>query len=98
MPNPDVLMVGAYPERDMAPLEISYTLRKLWLADDKDAFLERNARNVRAIATRDELGGLCPRQRFTRAASNRPARLKRARRWANSCATTSPLISPAVRC
>jgi lactate dehydrogenase-like 2-hydroxyacid dehydrogenase len=65
--SPDVLMIGAYPEWDMAPLESAYTLHKLWLAENKDAFLERNSANVRAIATRGELGAprvlidRCPR-------------------------------------
>jgi lactate dehydrogenase-like 2-hydroxyacid dehydrogenase len=53
-------MIGAYPEWDMAPMESAYTLHKLWLADDKDVFLERNSPNVRAIATRGELGAARP--------------------------------------
>jgi len=49
-------MVGAYPEWDMAPMESTYTLHKLWLAENKEALLERISTLVRAIATRGELG------------------------------------------
>ena len=56
MLRPTVLMIGAYPEWDMAPLERDYVLRKLWLAADKEAFLAEAAPEARAIATRGELG------------------------------------------
>lgn len=56
MSKPTVLMIGAYPEWDMAPLERDYDLRKLWLAADKEAFLAEAAPDARAIATRGELG------------------------------------------
>ena len=56
MSRPTVLMIGAYPEWDMAPLERDYDLRKLWLAADKEAFLVEAAPEARAIATRGELG------------------------------------------
>ena len=56
MSKPVVLMIGAYPEWDMAPMEEAYDLRKLWLAADKEAFLAEDGARVRAIATRGELG------------------------------------------
>ena len=56
MAKPVVLMVGAYPEWDMAPLEAAYDVRKLWLAADKEAFLAATTPQARAIATRGELG------------------------------------------
>ncbi len=56
MAKPVVLMIGAYPEWDMAPMEEAYDLRKLWLASDKEAFLAATTPDVRAIATRGELG------------------------------------------
>jgi len=56
MSKPTVLMVGAYPEWDMEPLERDYDLRKLWLAPDREAFLDEWAPRARAIATRGELG------------------------------------------
>ena len=56
MSKPTVLMIGAYPEWDMPSLEQAYDLRKLWLAADKEAFLAEAAPDVRAIATRGELG------------------------------------------
>lgn len=54
--RPAVLMCGAYPEWDLQPLERDYRLHKLWLADDRDALVDRCAPEVRAIATRGELG------------------------------------------
>jgi len=56
MAKPVVLMIGAYPDWDMAPLEEAYDLRKLWLASDREAFLAGAAPEARAIATRGELG------------------------------------------
>jgi D-3-phosphoglycerate dehydrogenase len=56
MSKPTVLMIGAYPEWDMEPLERDYDLRKLWLAPDREAFLADWAPQARAIATRGELG------------------------------------------
>ena len=56
MPKPVVLMVGAYPEWDIAPMEEVYDLSKLWLAADKDAFLAEVGARVRAIATNGGLG------------------------------------------
>jgi D-3-phosphoglycerate dehydrogenase len=62
-----VLMMSAYTEWDMAPMEEAYDVRKLWLASDKEAFLAATTPDVRAIATRGELGASaalidrCPR-------------------------------------
>ncbi len=56
MSKPTVLMIGAYPDWDMELLERDYDLRKLWLAADKEAILAAAAPQVRAIATRGELG------------------------------------------
>jgi D-3-phosphoglycerate dehydrogenase len=53
---PDVLMCGPYPAWDMAPLEAGYKLHKLWEAEDRDALIQSCAEDVRAIATRGELG------------------------------------------
>jgi lactate dehydrogenase-like 2-hydroxyacid dehydrogenase len=54
--RPHVLMCGPYPEWDMAPMETQYRLHKLWLAEDRDALIAACAPQVRAIATRGELG------------------------------------------
>jgi lactate dehydrogenase-like 2-hydroxyacid dehydrogenase len=54
--RPHVLMCGPYPEWDMAPMEARYQLHKLWLAEDRDALIDACATQVRAIATRGELG------------------------------------------
>ncbi len=56
MAKPVVLMIGAYPDWDMAPIDEAYDVRKLWLASDKEAFLAATTPDVRAIATRGELG------------------------------------------
>src|SRR5271165_6215407 len=49
-------MIGAYPQWDMEPMERDYDVHKLWLAADKEAFLDMTAPHARAIATRGELG------------------------------------------
>jgi lactate dehydrogenase-like 2-hydroxyacid dehydrogenase len=54
--SPHVLMAGAYPEWDMAPLQAAYTLHRLWEAPDRAAFVAEHAGDIRAIATRGELG------------------------------------------
>lgn len=56
MSKPEILMIGPYPEWDMAPLEDAFTVHKLWLAEDRDSFINAHAANIRAIATRGELG------------------------------------------
>ena len=67
MAKPVVLMIGPYPDWDMASMEEAYDLRKLWLAPDKEVFLAATAPEARAIATRGELGASgdlidrCPR-------------------------------------
>ena len=48
-------MPGPYPEWDMEPIEAD-TTSKLWLAQNKEAFLDDAASQARAIATRGELG------------------------------------------
>lgn len=54
--SPHVLMAGAYPEWDMAPLQAAYTLHRLWEAPDRAALVAEHAGDIRAIATRGELG------------------------------------------
>ncbi|BEP40789.1 2-hydroxyacid dehydrogenase [Variovorax sp. V15] len=53
---PHVLMPGTYPEWDMAPMREAYTLHRLWEAPDRQAFIAEHAPQIRAIATRGELG------------------------------------------
>lgn len=55
-PRPQVLMCGPYPAWDMEPLESAYLLHRLWEAEHRDALIEAVAPQVRAIATRGELG------------------------------------------
>lgn len=56
MSKPDILMTGPYPEWDQVELDVQYTVHKLFEADDRDAFLAQHGANIRAIATRGELG------------------------------------------
>jgi lactate dehydrogenase-like 2-hydroxyacid dehydrogenase len=56
MKKPSVLMIGPYPEWEMPILEASYEVHKLWLVDDKDTYIKRHAEEIRAIATRGDLG------------------------------------------
>lgn len=54
--KPQILVIGPYPEWDMVELEKSYDVKKLYEASDRDAFIESEAKQVTAIATRGELG------------------------------------------
>ncbi|WP_026282874.1 2-hydroxyacid dehydrogenase [Rhizobium sp. 2MFCol3.1] len=56
MSKPDILLVGPYPDGDLAELDALYTTHKLYEATDRDAFLQRHGESIRAIATRGELG------------------------------------------
>ena len=56
MTKPDILLIGPYPEWDLVELEAQYEVRKLYEATDRDAFLAQHGANIRAIATRGELG------------------------------------------
>jgi D-3-phosphoglycerate dehydrogenase len=56
MSKPQVLMIGPYPDWDMVKLEADYTLHKLWEAADRERLLSAHAGEIRAIATRGELG------------------------------------------
>ncbi len=56
MTNPAVLMIRAYPIWNLDDMEARYRLLKLWEAPERDAFVAAHAAEVRAIATRGELG------------------------------------------
>jgi D-3-phosphoglycerate dehydrogenase len=49
-------MMGAYAAWDMDDLEANYDVLKLWEAADRDAFVRIHGADVRAIATRGDLG------------------------------------------
>ncbi len=51
-----VLMIGPYPDWEMPILEAAYDIHKLWQIDDKDSYINRHAEDIRAIATRGDLG------------------------------------------
>ncbi|APO71093.1 D-2-hydroxyacid dehydrogenase protein (plasmid) [Rhizobium gallicum] len=66
MRKPQILQVGPYPEWDEAPLNAAFSVHRYFEASDKSDFLAAVGPNVRAIATRGELGasramiGACP--------------------------------------
>lgn len=67
MTKPAILQIGPYPHWDQDPLDAAFTIHRLDLATDKDAFLRKAGLDVRAIATRGDLGAsaaviaACPR-------------------------------------
>ncbi len=56
MSKPEILLMGAYPDWDLVDLEQHYVLHKIYAAANRDEFLAERAANIRAIATRAELG------------------------------------------
>ncbi|SCW47007.1 Lactate dehydrogenase [Rhizobium mongolense subsp. loessense] len=56
MSKPQILQVGPYPEWDEAPLNAAFSVHRYFEAPDKSDFLAAVGPNVRAIATRGELG------------------------------------------
>lgn len=67
MPKPAVLQMGSYPDWDQTPLEAAFTMHRLFAAPDKAAYLAEVGPEIRAIATRGDLGAsaeviaACPR-------------------------------------
>lgn len=56
MSKPQILQVGPYPEWDEAPLNAAFSVHRYFEASDKSDFLAAVGPNIRAIATRGELG------------------------------------------
>lgn len=56
MSKPEILQVGPYPEWDQVPLDAAFTAHRYFEAADRGAFLAKVGPQVRAIATRGELG------------------------------------------
>lgn len=54
--KPTILQMGAYPDWDEKALNEAYDIRRYYEAADKSAFLSGCGKQVRAIATRGELG------------------------------------------
>lgn len=54
--KPTILMTGIYPAWDMEVLEREYHVLRLFEAADADAFIAAHAHEIRAIATRGDLG------------------------------------------
>lgn len=56
MTKPAILQLGPYPVWDQTVLDADYTVQRYDLADDKAAFLAQVGMDIRAIATRGDLG------------------------------------------
>lgn len=56
MQKPNLLMIGPYPEWELPLLEMQYNVLKLWEQTDIPAFIAKHANEIRAIATRGDLG------------------------------------------
>jgi len=56
MSKPDLLQMGALPEWDEGPLAQSFTLHRLFEAQDKAAFLADVGPRIRGLVTRGDLG------------------------------------------
>ncbi len=56
MSKPVILQVGPYPDWDQEPLDAAFDMRKLFEAEDRNAFLAEHGPSVRGIATRGEMG------------------------------------------
>lgn len=56
MPKPIILQVGPYPDWDQKPIDAQFDSRRLFEAGDREGFLAEHGSDVRAIATRGELG------------------------------------------
>lgn len=56
MQRPHILQVGPYPAWDEEPLNEAFVVHRYFAADDKRSFLAEIGPQVRAIATRGELG------------------------------------------
>ena len=56
MTKPHILQVGPYPDWDQGPLDDAFHVHRLFEAKDRTDFLAKVGPQVRAIATRGELG------------------------------------------
>ncbi len=56
MAKPEILQMGAYPAWDEEPLAEAFAVHRYFEAGDKAAFLADVGTNIRAIATRGDLG------------------------------------------
>lgn len=56
MTKPAILQIGPYPQWDQEPLDAAFEAHRYFEASDKPAFLASHGSNIRAIATRGELG------------------------------------------
>lgn len=56
MSKPVILQVKPYPDWDQQPIDAAFDSKRLFEAEDRDAFLAEHGPSIRAIATRGEAG------------------------------------------
>jgi lactate dehydrogenase-like 2-hydroxyacid dehydrogenase len=56
MNNPDILLIGPYPDAEMERLAAAFVIHRLWEQDDPGAYLAEIGPRIRAIGTRGDLG------------------------------------------
>ena len=56
MNKPQILQIGAYPDKDEEILNNYFNVHRYFEVKDKQAFLEIHAGDIRAIATKGDLG------------------------------------------
>lgn len=56
MPKPVILQTGPYPDWDQDPIDADFDAKRLFEAEDTAGFLAQHGPQIRAIATRGELG------------------------------------------
>jgi D-3-phosphoglycerate dehydrogenase len=56
MTKPEILMTGPYPAWDLEDLDSRYMVHRLWEVANRAAFLRDVGGNIRAVATRGEIG------------------------------------------
>jgi lactate dehydrogenase-like 2-hydroxyacid dehydrogenase len=56
MPRPVILQTGTFPDWDQQPIDEAYEALRLFAAEDSEALLAARGPEVRAIATRGDLG------------------------------------------
>jgi D-3-phosphoglycerate dehydrogenase len=56
MNSPEILLLGAYPDSEMAKLAESYVVHRLWEQPHPDVYLAEIGPRIRAVCTRGDLG------------------------------------------
>jgi lactate dehydrogenase-like 2-hydroxyacid dehydrogenase len=56
MSKPHILVMGTYADALMAELESAYEVHRYWTIEDKSAFLKNHGNQIKAVATRGDVG------------------------------------------